>query len=127
MKWENLVTHLKHDFQLLCNNECVMIMEFVICYSDFTLRCFELLMYLIQALEVIHELQKHFPIKRSPMRLRIGVPEKDFASLLEKLNVWNASITSKDESGSHPSVVSSGPMLSMYKCLLLLTIMDIYG
>ncbi|KAM3730744.1 hypothetical protein ACB098_12G109500 [Castanea mollissima] len=58
-----------------------------------------------QALEVIHELQKHFPIKRSPMRLRIGVLEKDFASLLEKLNAWNASITSKDESGSHPSVI----------------------
>ncbi|GMY06554.1 ribosome maturation protein SBDS [Fagus crenata] len=58
-----------------------------------------------QALEVIHELQKQFPIKRSPMRLRIGAPEKDFSSLLEKLSVWNASIVSKDDSGSHPYVV----------------------
>lgn len=66
----------------------------------------------MQALEVIHELQKHFPIKRSPMRLRICVPEKDFSSLLEKLNVWNASIVSKDDSGSQPSVVSTSPVLS---------------
>lgn len=58
-----------------------------------------------QALEVIHELQKHFPIKRSPMKLRLCVPEKDFSSLLEKLNVWNASVVSKDDSGSQPSVI----------------------
>lgn len=58
-----------------------------------------------QALELIHELQKHFPIKRSPMRLRVCVPEKDFSSLLEKLNVWNASVVSKDDSGSQPSVI----------------------
>jgi len=58
-----------------------------------------------QALEVIHELQKHFPIKRSPMRLRICVPEKDFSSLLEKLNVWNANVVLKDYSGSQPSVI----------------------
>ncbi|XP_009384217.2 uncharacterized protein LOC135652410 [Musa acuminata AAA Group] len=58
-----------------------------------------------QALEVIRELQKHFPIRRSPMRLRLIVPEKNIPTLMEKLNVWNATVTSKDESGSHPSVV----------------------
>jgi hypothetical protein len=70
----------------------------------------------MQALEVIHELQKHFPIKRSPMRLRICVPEKDFSSLLEKLNVWNANVVLKDYSGSQPSVVSPSPVMSTKKC-----------
>lgn len=58
-----------------------------------------------QALEVIRELQKHFPIKRSPMRLRLIVSEKSYPSLLEKLNTWNANIISKDESGDQPSIV----------------------
>ncbi|XP_058207987.1 uncharacterized protein LOC131321019 [Rhododendron vialii] len=58
-----------------------------------------------QALEVIHELQKHFPIKRSPMRLRLTVPEQEFSSISEKLNSWNASIVSKDESGNHLSIM----------------------
>ncbi|CAK9134243.1 unnamed protein product [Ilex paraguariensis] len=58
-----------------------------------------------QALEVIRELQKHFPIKRSPMRLRLTVPEQNFSSVLEKLNTWNASVVSRDESGSQLSVI----------------------
>ncbi|XP_072999682.1 uncharacterized protein [Typha latifolia] len=58
-----------------------------------------------QALEVIRELQKHFPIRRSPMRLRLVIPEKNLSALMEKLNGWNVSITSKDESGNQPSVV----------------------
>ncbi|XP_059632922.1 uncharacterized protein LOC132275442 [Cornus florida] len=58
-----------------------------------------------QALEVIRELQKHFPIKRSPMRLRLDVPEQNCPSLLEKLNTWNTSIVSKDESGTQLSVI----------------------
>ncbi|XP_008805180.2 ribosome maturation protein SBDS [Phoenix dactylifera] len=58
-----------------------------------------------QALEVIRELEKHFPIKRSPMRLRLIVPEKNFSVLMDKLNGWNASIVSKDESGNQLSVV----------------------
>lgn len=61
---------------------------------------------LLQALEVIRELQKHFPIKRSPMRLRLTVPEGNLSVLMEKLNSWNASIISKDESADHQSVVS---------------------
>lgn len=60
----------------------------------------------MQALEVIRELQKHFPIKRAPMRLRFTVTEQNVSSLLEKLNAWNASIISRDESASQISVVS---------------------
>lgn len=62
--------------------------------------------YLVQALEVIRELQKHFPVKRSPMRLRLIIAEPNLFTLLEKLNAWNANIVSKDESGSQISVVS---------------------
>lgn len=61
---------------------------------------------LLQALEVIRELQNHFPIKRSPMRLRLIVPEKNFSVLIDKLNGWNANVVSKDESGNQQSVVS---------------------
>ncbi|XP_057973958.1 uncharacterized protein LOC131161938 [Malania oleifera] len=57
-----------------------------------------------QALEVIRELQKHFPIKRSPMRVRLTVPQPNFPSLADKLNAWNTSTISKDESGSQLSV-----------------------
>ncbi|KAG1358649.1 hypothetical protein COCNU_08G000950 [Cocos nucifera] len=57
-----------------------------------------------QALEVIRELQKHFPIKRSPMRLRLIVPEKNFSVLMDKLDGWDAHIVSKDESGNQQSV-----------------------
>lgn len=60
----------------------------------------------LQALEVIRELQKHFPIKRSPMRLRVNVAEQKYSSFLEKLDAWSATILSKDESGSQLSVVS---------------------
>ena len=59
----------------------------------------------MQALEVIHELQKHFPIKRSPMRLRLTIPEQGLSSLMEKLNEWNAKVVSKDQSGSQHSIV----------------------
>ncbi|XP_071722815.1 uncharacterized protein [Rutidosis leptorrhynchoides] len=58
-----------------------------------------------QALEVIRELQKQFPIKRSPMRIKLTVPEQNLSALKEKLNAWNADIVSKDESGSQQSVI----------------------
>ncbi|KAE8659013.1 Ribosome maturation protein SBDS [Hibiscus syriacus] len=58
-----------------------------------------------QALEVIRQLQKHFPIKRSPMRLRLVVPGQNFRSLCEKLNEWGVTIVSKDESGTQLSVI----------------------
>ncbi|KAI3733149.1 hypothetical protein L1987_64367 [Smallanthus sonchifolius] len=58
-----------------------------------------------QALDVIRELQKHFPIKRSPMRLRLTLPQDKFDSLAEKLSEWKTIILSKDESGSQLSVV----------------------
>ncbi|XP_073294803.1 uncharacterized protein [Primulina huaijiensis] len=58
-----------------------------------------------QALEVIRDLQKHFPIKRSPMRLRLTVPDQNVSSLLEKINGWNSTVVSRDESGSQLSVI----------------------
>ncbi|KAI3736696.1 hypothetical protein L2E82_26667 [Cichorium intybus] len=58
-----------------------------------------------QALDVIKELQKHFPIKRSPMRLRLTLPQEKFNSLEEKLTEWKIIIVSKDESGSQLSIV----------------------
>ncbi|XXG60770.1 hypothetical protein AAC387_Pa04g2598 [Persea americana] len=58
-----------------------------------------------QALEVIRELQKKFPIKRAPMRLRLIIPEKHSSSLVEKLNAWSANIDSKDVSGNQLYVV----------------------
>ncbi|CAN1130346.1 Ribosome maturation protein SBDS [Linum perenne] len=58
-----------------------------------------------QALDVIRELQKQFPIKRAPMRVRLTVPEHASSSLVEKLDVWKATITAKDSSGSQLSFV----------------------
>ncbi|WMV26609.1 hypothetical protein MTR67_019994 [Solanum verrucosum] len=58
-----------------------------------------------QALEVIRELQKHYPVKRAPMRLRIHVPEQSNPSVLDKLKEWNASIVSREESGSQHSIL----------------------
>ncbi|PKA47517.1 hypothetical protein AXF42_Ash014713 [Apostasia shenzhenica] len=58
-----------------------------------------------QALEVIKELQKHFPIKRAPMRMRLIIPETNLSTLMDKLGGWNANIVLRDESGSQPSLV----------------------
>eukprot|EP01018_Ginkgo_biloba_P012422 Gb_30054 [translate_table: standard] len=58
-----------------------------------------------QALDLIRELQKQFPIKRSPMKLRLLIPENHAASFLEKLETWNTCIESKEVSGNQLSVV----------------------
>lgn len=58
-----------------------------------------------QALEVIRELQKHFPIKRSPMRLRLLVAEKGISLLMDQLSSWNAVTVSKDQSGNQFFVI----------------------
>ncbi|KAI0502411.1 hypothetical protein KFK09_017360 [Dendrobium nobile] len=58
-----------------------------------------------QALEVIKELQEHFPIKRAPMRLRLIVPERHLSTLMEKLGGWNANVVLKDASDGMPTVV----------------------
>lgn len=58
-----------------------------------------------QALELIRELQKHFPIKRSPMRLRLIIPEIQEANFLQKLQTWNPCIVSKEVSGNQLSMV----------------------
>ncbi|KAL5703736.1 hypothetical protein ACHQM5_022254 [Ranunculus cassubicifolius] len=58
-----------------------------------------------QALEVIRELQKQFPIKRAPMKLRLVISKVNCPSLLEKLEEWNTTIVSKDGTGDQLSVV----------------------
>ncbi|XP_021747162.1 ribosome maturation protein SBDS-like [Chenopodium quinoa] len=58
-----------------------------------------------QALEVIRQLQQKFPIKRSPMRLRITVSPESFPSIKEKLETGHGDIVSKEESGNQLSVV----------------------
>nr|XP_043635665.1 ribosome maturation protein SBDS [Erigeron canadensis] len=58
-----------------------------------------------QALDVIRELQKHFPIKRAPMRLKLTLSIQNFSSLEKKLTEWKCTIVSKDESGSQYSIV----------------------
>ncbi|KAJ4802295.1 Ribosome maturation protein SBDS [Rhynchospora pubera] len=59
-----------------------------------------------QALDLIKELQKHFPIKRAPMRLRLIIPQSSFSSLLDKISSWEGTtIMSRDESGNEPSIV----------------------
>uniref|UniRef100_A0A0D6R5I9 U1-type domain-containing protein n=1 Tax=Araucaria cunninghamii TaxID=56994 RepID=A0A0D6R5I9_ARACU len=58
-----------------------------------------------QALELIRELQKHFPIKRSPMKLRIVIPDNQEGNLLRKLETWNTCMESKEVSGNQISVV----------------------
>lgn len=54
---------------------------------------------------MIRELQKKFPIKRSPMRLRLTVTGQAASSVFEKLNEWKSCIVSKEESGDQLSVV----------------------
>jgi ribosome maturation protein SDO1 len=59
-----------------------------------------------QALDLIKELEKHYPIKRAPMRLRLIVPQGSFPSLLDKISSWEGTtISSRGESGNEPSVV----------------------
>ncbi|KAI3925917.1 hypothetical protein MKW98_028053 [Papaver atlanticum] len=53
-----------------------------------------------QAIQVIRELQKHYPIKRTPMRLKLVVPEEGLPFLMEKLNSWSAEIVSQDGYGN---------------------------
>lgn len=62
---------------------------------------------MVQALELIHELQKHFPIKRCPLRIRAATPEEQIPALLEKLSEWNATIISKEGTAAQLSVVST--------------------
>ena len=60
----------------------------------------------MQALKVIKKLIDHFPIKRAPLRVRFTAPKSNFAGLMEKVAEWNATVISKDESGTQPSIVS---------------------
>ncbi|XP_057754178.1 uncharacterized protein LOC130973565 [Arachis stenosperma] len=58
-----------------------------------------------QALELIQELQKHYPIKRCPLRIRVAAPEEEVPALLEKLNEWKSTIISKEGSSGQLSVI----------------------
>ncbi|KAI3927644.1 hypothetical protein MKW92_009879 [Papaver armeniacum] len=58
-----------------------------------------------QAMGVIRELQRCYPIKRRPMRLRLTISEENACSLMKKLNAWNAEIVSKVESENQLSLV----------------------
>lgn len=60
----------------------------------------------LQALKVIKKLMENFPIKRAPLRVRFTAPKPSFAGLMEKVAEWNATVISKDESGTQPSIVS---------------------
>lgn len=60
----------------------------------------------LQALKVIKKLTEHFPIKRAPLRVWFIAPKPNFAGLMEKVAEWNATVISKDESSTQPSIVS---------------------
>jgi ribosome maturation protein SDO1 len=59
----------------------------------------------IQALELIRELQKQFPISRAHMKLRLVVPLIQSQSLLTTLDSWNARVEAKDEMNGVTSVM----------------------
>jgi hypothetical protein len=61
----------------------------------------------LQALELIQELQKHYPIKRCPLRVRAAAPEEQVPVLLEKLSEWKATVISQEGTAAQLSVVSS--------------------
>lgn len=61
----------------------------------------------LQALELIQELQKHYPIRRCPLRIRAAAPEEEVPVLLEKLSEWKATVISKEGTAAQLSVVSS--------------------
>ena len=67
----------------------------------------------LQALELIQELQKHYPIRRCPLRIRAAAPEEEVPVLLEKLSEWKATVISKEGTAAQLSVVS--PVLLSFK------------
>ncbi|KAG6544079.1 hypothetical protein Mapa_014496 [Marchantia paleacea] len=58
-----------------------------------------------QALELIRELTKHFPITRARMRLKLVVARNKKASLLERLHAWSSTIESEEEANKVFTVV----------------------
>eukprot|EP00252_Welwitschia_mirabilis_P005428 TRINITY_DN1590_c0_g1_i1.p1 TRINITY_DN1590_c0_g1~~TRINITY_DN1590_c0_g1_i1.p1 ORF type:complete len:376 (+),score=83.66 TRINITY_DN1590_c0_g1_i1:299-1426(+) len=58
-----------------------------------------------QALELIRELQKQFPIKRALMKLRLVIPIDQEANMLQRLNEWNGSVESKEIAGQQLIIV----------------------
>lgn len=60
----------------------------------------------MQALELIRELQKKYPITRARMKLRFVVPINQIESLTTALSSWNAQIEGKEETTTNTSLVS---------------------
>lgn len=58
-----------------------------------------------QALELIRELQKKYPITRARMKLRFVVPINQIESLTTALSSWNAQIEGKEETTTNTSLV----------------------
>lgn len=58
-----------------------------------------------QALELIRDLQKQFPIIRARMKLRLVVPFSGIKDLMNILNSWNARIEAKEETNTSMSLV----------------------
>ncbi|XP_066352181.1 uncharacterized protein [Miscanthus floridulus] len=69
-----------------------------------------------QALKVIKKLTEHFPIKRAPLRVRFTAPKPNFAGLMEKVGEWNATVISKDESSTQPSIVCEIEPSVLHSC-----------
>ncbi|KAJ7294289.1 hypothetical protein O6H91_05G125300 [Diphasiastrum complanatum] len=57
-----------------------------------------------QALELIKDLQKQFPLKRAHMRLRLVVPATEGSKLVQMFDSWNAQVDRKEETGGLLSV-----------------------
>lgn len=58
-----------------------------------------------QALDLMRELQKRFPIARARMELRLIVPSREKDDTLAHLRQWSAVIRSEEHAGPHFSVV----------------------
>ena len=52
------------------------------------------------------EAHRTLPHKHAPLRVRFTAPKLNFTGLMEKIAEWNATVISKDESGTQPSIVS---------------------
>ncbi|BBN17119.1 ribosome maturation protein SDO1 [Marchantia polymorpha subsp. ruderalis] len=92
------------------SNRCVALYLDTACSLVFRVALFqmlniEVLRKLVQALEIIRELTKQFPITRARMRLKLVVAVNKKASLLERLEAWSSTIESEEEANKLFTVV----------------------
>lgn len=59
----------------------------------------------LQALELIRELTKHFPIARARMRVKLVLALSKKPTILERLSAWGATTESEEETNDLFSVV----------------------